>query len=105
MLVMPEASRSPARSRSAGVFRAKRFANDLPAMLYVSLTVRQLFCVHESDDKKKAYCVYDVPSPQVIRRTARRDSLLVDTITEARVLDLSFCRSRAPFLEVRPLLG
>jgi hypothetical protein len=40
-----------------------------------------------SDDRTKAFCVYDGPSPEAIRKTAAHDDLQVDVITEVRVLD------------------
>jgi len=43
-----------------------------------------------TDDKKKTFCIYDAPSPEAIRRAARRNSLPVDHITEVRVLDPYF---------------
>jgi hypothetical protein len=43
-----------------------------------------------SDDKRKTFCVYDAPTPEAIRRTATRNSLPVDTITEVSVLDPYF---------------
>lgn len=43
-----------------------------------------------SDDKKKTFCVYDAPSPEAIRKTARRNDLPVDRITQVRVLDPYF---------------
>jgi len=43
-----------------------------------------------SDDGKKTFCTYDAPSPEAIRRTARRNNLPVDRITEVRVLDPYF---------------
>ena len=43
-----------------------------------------------SDDGKKSYCVCDAPSPEAIRRTARRNNLPVDRITKVRVLDPYF---------------
>ena len=45
-----------------------------------------------SDDGKKTYCAYEAPSPEAIRRTARRNNLPVDRITEVRVLDPYFYR-------------
>jgi len=45
-----------------------------------------------SDDKIKTYCAYDAPSPEAIRRTARRNNLPIDRITEVRVLDPYFYR-------------
>jgi hypothetical protein len=45
-----------------------------------------------SSDKKKTFCVYDGPSPEAIRRTASRNKLPVERITEVRVLDPYFYR-------------
>ena len=45
-----------------------------------------------SEDKRKTYCVYDAPSPEAIRKTATRNSLPVDHITQVRVLDPYFYR-------------
>jgi hypothetical protein len=35
----------------------------------------------------KTFCVYDAPSPEAIRRTAHRNGLPVDRITQVSVLD------------------
>ena len=43
-----------------------------------------------STDKKKTFCVYDAPSPEAIRRTAARNGLPIERITEVRVLDPYF---------------
>jgi uncharacterized protein DUF4242 len=43
-------------------------------------------------DKQKTFCIYDAPSPEAIRRAARRNNLPVDKITEVRVLDPYFYR-------------
>ena len=43
-----------------------------------------------SDDKRRAFCVYDAPSPEAIRKTAARNDLPVDRITQVRVLDPYF---------------
>ncbi len=45
-----------------------------------------------SDDKRKTFCVYDAPSPEAIRKTADRNSLPVDQITQVSVLDPYFYR-------------
>jgi uncharacterized protein DUF4242 len=45
-----------------------------------------------STDGLKTFCAYDAPSPEAIRRTARRNNLPVDRITEVRVLDPYFYR-------------
>jgi hypothetical protein len=43
-----------------------------------------------SADKRSTFCVYDAPSPEAIRKTAARNELPVDRITEVRVLDPYF---------------
>ncbi len=45
-----------------------------------------------SDDKQKTFCIYDAPDPEAVRRTAGRNGLPVDRITEVRVLDPYFYR-------------
>jgi hypothetical protein len=43
-----------------------------------------------SEDTGKTFCIYDAPSPEAIRRTAARNALPVDRITQVRVLDPYF---------------
>ena len=43
-----------------------------------------------SDDKKRSFCVYDAPTPEAIRKTAARNELPVDEITQVSVLDPYF---------------
>ena len=43
-----------------------------------------------SDDKRKTFCVYDGPTPEAIRKTAARNDLPVERITQVRVLDPYF---------------
>ena len=43
-----------------------------------------------SEDKSKSFCIYDAPSPEAVRRSARRNNLPIDKITEVRVLDPYF---------------
>jgi hypothetical protein len=43
-----------------------------------------------SDDHTKTYCVYDAPHPEAIRKSAARNELPLDRITEVRVLDPYF---------------
>ena len=52
----------------------------------------QVTWVHSyvSADKKRTFCVYDAPSPEAIRRTANRNRLPVNRVTEVRVLDPYF---------------
>ena len=45
-----------------------------------------------SEDKEKTFCVYDAPSPEAIRKTASKNSLPVDKITQVSVLDPYFYR-------------
>jgi hypothetical protein len=45
-----------------------------------------------SADKTKTFCVYDAPSPEAIRKTAARNDLPVDCITQVCVLDPYFYR-------------
>lgn len=40
-----------------------------------------------SADGRKTFCVYDAPSPEAIRKTAGRNELPVDRITQVSVLD------------------
>ncbi|HJZ39477.1 MAG TPA: DUF4242 domain-containing protein [Bacteroidales bacterium] len=41
-------------------------------------------------DKKKTYCIYDAPSEEAIRKSAKANGLPVDNIIEVRVLDPYF---------------
>ncbi|MDR7520514.1 MAG: DUF4242 domain-containing protein [Armatimonadota bacterium] len=43
-------------------------------------------------DKTRTFCIYDGPSPEAIRRAARRNNLPVDRIIEVSVLDPYFYR-------------
>jgi predicted amidohydrolase YtcJ len=43
-------------------------------------------------DKHKTFDVYDAPSPEAIRKTAMRNRLPVDRITQVTVLDPYFYR-------------
>jgi hypothetical protein len=43
-----------------------------------------------SEDKLKSFCIYDAPTPEAVRRSARRNNLPVDQIIEVRVLDPYF---------------
>jgi hypothetical protein len=45
-----------------------------------------------SDDKNKTFCVYDAPNPEAIRKTAGKNALPVDKITQVSVLDPYFYR-------------
>ncbi len=41
-------------------------------------------------DKKKSFCIYDAPSPDAIRKSAKMNGLPVDNIIEVSVLDPYF---------------
>lgn len=43
-----------------------------------------------SMDKKKTYCIYDAPSAEAIKKSAKLNGLPVDTIVEVSVLDPYF---------------
>ena len=43
-----------------------------------------------SQDKKKSFCIYDGPSPEAIRNSAKKNSLPINRITEVRVLNPYF---------------
>jgi len=45
-----------------------------------------------TQDKGKTYCIYDAPNPEAIRKTAGKNSLPVDSITQVSVLDPYFYR-------------
>jgi hypothetical protein len=45
-----------------------------------------------SADKHTTFCVYDAPTPEAIRKTAARNDLPVDQITQVQVLDPYFYR-------------
>jgi uncharacterized protein DUF4242 len=43
-----------------------------------------------SADMRTTFCIYDAPTPEAIRKTAARNELPVDQITQVRVLDPYF---------------
>ena len=43
-----------------------------------------------SEDREKTFCVCDAPNPEAIRKTAGRNNLPIDRITQVRVLDPYF---------------
>jgi hypothetical protein len=43
-----------------------------------------------TDSGRKTFCVYDGPDPEAIRRSAGRNGLPVDCISQVRVLDPYF---------------
>jgi hypothetical protein len=47
-------------------------------------------CSYVSVDERTAFCVYEAPSPEAVRKAAARNELPVDRITQVRVLDPYF---------------
>jgi hypothetical protein len=45
-----------------------------------------------SEDRMKTFCIYDAPNPEAIRRSAEKNNLPVDRITQVSVLDPYFYR-------------
>ena len=45
-----------------------------------------------SEDRMKTFCIYDAPDPEAIRKTAAKNNLPVDRITQVSVLDPYFYR-------------
>lgn len=43
-----------------------------------------------SDDKRSSFCVYDAPTPEAIRKTARLNGLPIERIIRVTVLDPYF---------------
>ena len=43
-----------------------------------------------SDDTTRTFCIYDAPTPEAIRKTAARNELPVDRITQMSVLNPYF---------------
>ena len=74
----------PVNDEGAGVCRAVIGNNTEDLVTWVQSYV--------SADKSKTFCIYDGPSPEAIRRAARRNNLPVDHITEISVLDPYFYR-------------
>jgi hypothetical protein len=80
----PEGLQIPLTEEGADVCRAVVATNTEDLVTWVHSYV--------TEDKAKTFCIYDAPSPEAIRRTARRNNLPVDRITEVRVLDPYFYR-------------
>ena len=55
-------------------------------------TMDEVTWIHSyvTGDKKKTICIYDAPSPEAVRRAARRNNLPVDMIFEVSVLEPYF---------------
>jgi hypothetical protein len=55
-------------------------------------TMDEVTWIHSyvTGDKKQTFCIYDAPSPEAVRRAARRNNLPVDLIIEVSVLEPYF---------------
>lgn len=80
----PEGLKIPVTAEGAEMCRAVIAINEEDSVTWIQSYV--------SKDGMKSYCAYDAPSPEAIRRTARRNNLPIDRITEVRVLDPYFYR-------------
>lgn len=78
----PEGLRIPADGGGTDLCRALIECNAQEGVTWIHSFV--------SEDKTRTFCVYDAPSPEAIRKTAQRNALPVDQITQVRVLDPYF---------------
>jgi hypothetical protein len=78
----PEGLRIPINAGGADICGAVIERNAQEGVTWISSFV--------SEDKTRSFCVYDAPTPEAIRRTADRNELPVDEITQVRVLDPYF---------------
>ncbi len=78
----PDGLRTPANGEGAALCLAVVERNADEGVTWVHSYV--------SDDRQKTFCIYDAPSPEAIRKTAARNDLPVDRITQVRVLDPYF---------------
>jgi hypothetical protein len=72
----------PPGTAGAQACRALVERNSIDGVTWVSSYV--------SEDRAKSFCVYDAPTPEAIRKTAARNELPVDRITQVSVLDPYF---------------
>ena len=80
----PAGLKIPVNDEGAEICRKVVMINDEETVTWIRSYV--------SDDGKKSFCAYDAPSPEAIRRAARRNNLPIDRITQVRVLDPYFFR-------------
>lgn len=80
--IFPDGLRIPAGGKGASLCLAVVERNADDGVTWVHSYV--------SEDRQKTFCIYDAPSPEAIRTTAKRNDLPVDRITQVRVLDPYF---------------
>src|SRR4051812_47266318 len=78
----PRGLHIPQDSAGADICRSVVSNNTAEAVTWVHSYV--------TEDKSKTFCVYDGPNPEAIRKTAQRNDLPVDRITQVSVLDPYF---------------
>ena len=78
----PEGLRIPADKAGVGLCREIAECNAEESVTWITSFV--------SDDKTRAFCICDAPTPEAIRKAAARNQLPVDEITRVRVLDPYF---------------
>ena len=74
----------PMDERGARICQGYTDMNRLEDVVWIHSYVRP--------DKKKAFCIYEAPSPEAIRRAANRNKLPLTRITEVLMLDPFFYR-------------
>lgn len=62
----------------------------LPPLSWPPIRGSELVHSYVSADKKRSFCVYDAPSPEVIRSVGARNGVPVDAIHDVSVLDPYF---------------
>jgi hypothetical protein len=75
----PDGLRIPVDDQGAQVCNAVVATNGQSGVTWVHSYV--------SEDLRKTFCIYDGPSPEAIRESARNNNLPIDTITPVSVLD------------------
>jgi hypothetical protein len=78
----PEGLRIPISDEGAAVCGAVVGRNAAEGVTWVHSYV--------SEDKTLTFCIYDAPSPEAIRKSAVKNELPVDQITQVTVLDPYF---------------
>jgi hypothetical protein len=78
----PDGLQIPITAEGAKAFQSVVEANSADGVTWVHSYV--------TPDRHKTFCVYDAPDEAAISRTAERNALPVDSITEVRVLDPYF---------------
>ena len=64
-----------------------RRSNEVVRDQYPEITWHHSHVVVQDDGKVRTYCIYEAPTPEAIRRTAKANGLPVDRITEVQMVD------------------